>query len=1280
MIDFALPAGSPIEKLIAGGAAAQGILALEVEWSGKHDPAVDSSPRTAWQADKTRFVTRPRSSDHTRGMLRLDHAGDTWGVVEKEVQTDFDVYQVDPDGAALKTTDFLLSAQNLVARSLKPGTDGAVTYTTGDDQPVAALRSGGLGVARHGRAVQVAAGAASAALKNQAIETSPAASKDVVLFTEDVLRGYRVDVAPVPDPFKGGPWHSLCERTGQYEVVKTGRRLTLPDDEGYVKGASTTSTASEGVDPDDHYLHESLFRWAGWSLVATRPGRTLRARGVEGSELQGESPETVEDVAVKGNGLAVSFTARKGSLPRLRFGQLYRFRARTVDLAGNSLALGDRSLGELDNATDAVGYWRFEPVDPPALVLRDRLSEGESLERMVIRSNAGMDPGAYLSSPDFANAIALPASQDFAYAKVDERHFVPPKSSQLQCEQHGLFDDLMGSPDGIRKAYGIAARESGTLYDPLPDSRIELVTPSSLDGVARTLAVPPALPSAENPVGDRLAPGQYVIHREEAVETPYLPDPAAGGIALRAMPGSWLPGVKAPMVLGPSAAVVYSPEKELVLVVGGGGEWPHTRGFRLVIAERPATLTPCPCAEKFVSDGAPKWDEEHRVLTLFVAKGRIIRLRYASFVHKDYLQALGLPAWSSAGGERNFVLGMAHVGCHWMVTPYRALTLVHATQQPICEPELERLSILRMPGDQHVLLRTPVRLHGPSSGKFEIEAFWSEWVDDLEKPGPVLVERCQGQLGEIQLPENHVNSFGLEQAVAAQAVDPSRTRARGNRHDFGDTKFRLIQYRIRATTRFREYLPPSLYADREKVTRTGPFAAGHRPLPTAPGDAGAPVLLDPSAVGEHTVVRSSAPPDEPKVLYVVPTFRWIRSGPGAGGREQTRLGNGLRVYLDRPWFSSGDGELLGVVLPGEDKLFTSIAGEELPFVTQWGMDPIWDSEKPKVLGRAADFPLRVAEETVILQERSGTGAQPGTRVQVVGHRVHWDPVRALWYCDIELDAGRSYMPFVRLALVRYQPQSITLEPAAPDQPRFSAKISKVVLSEFAQVLPRRRAVVEVQGTSVKVRLHGTVPNMGSVRQGLDKAFVEERPLMVPMMMMTNPELGRNKVEVVLQTRDPAIDSDLAWHDAATLASSIVAPATGLLPFISGATVSPAVSTATAAPLFNQPARAAPTGVATLRDRLGRVVNLETVLDVGASRVGVRPGIEVHPGVGFLMDPHFWEGSATLPATGGRPARLVVREFERYYTDRTVPEKVGDEVRRRRVVEERLVFSAEFPLE
>ena len=129
---------------------------------------------------------------------------------------------------------------------------------------------------------------------------------------------------------------------------------------------------------------------------------------------------------------------RKGTLPKLRFGQLYRFRARIGDLAGNSLRVDDPTLGKPEQASNAVGYWRFEPIDPPVVVHRTRVSEGESLERMVIRSNHDASAKDYLETQPFKDAIALPPSQDFGYGAVNERHLVPPKSSQQQCETHGL--------------------------------------------------------------------------------------------------------------------------------------------------------------------------------------------------------------------------------------------------------------------------------------------------------------------------------------------------------------------------------------------------------------------------------------------------------------------------------------------------------------------------------------------------------------------------------------------------------------------------------------------------------------------------------------------------------------------------------------------------------------------------------------------------------------------------------------------------------------------------
>lgn len=246
VIDFAVKDDGLIDSLIAaGGGTAHGQMSLRIKWGKRVAATKHNTPRTAWTADKDRFVTRPRRPDHQRGLLRLEHSDDTWGTKPKDLPGLFDVYQVDPDGAALKTVGFTLSAQNLVAKSLSlRQLDGEVTYTTGDDQPVTSIRSGGLGVSQHGRASRVAQDAAAAALKNQAVEVGN--GNHVVFFAEDLLRGYRVDVAPVPDEQSPGKWHTLCAREGVYRLTATDEPIAMPSDEGYVSGASTTSPTRGG--------------------------------------------------------------------------------------------------------------------------------------------------------------------------------------------------------------------------------------------------------------------------------------------------------------------------------------------------------------------------------------------------------------------------------------------------------------------------------------------------------------------------------------------------------------------------------------------------------------------------------------------------------------------------------------------------------------------------------------------------------------------------------------------------------------------------------------------------------------------------------------------------------------------------------------------------------------------------------------------------------------------------------------------------------------------------
>ena len=59
----------------------------------------------------------------------------------------------------------------------------------------------------------------------------------------------------------------------------------------------------------------------------------------------------------------------------------------------------------------------------------------------------------------------------------------------------------------------------------------------------------------------------------------------------------------------------------------------------------------------------------------------------------------------------------------------------------------------------------------------------------------------------------------------------------------------------------------------------------------------------------------------------------------------------------------------------------------------------------------------------------------------------------------------------------------------------------------------------------------------------------------------------------------------------------------------------------------------------------------------------------------LLDPAIWNISVELGSTGNKPARLMLREFERYYTDRAIGERRGNTTYKRRYVEERLVYAS-----
>ncbi len=1056
-----------------------------------------TSPGTRYILDGRWFAARPKDPFRlSRGLLRLS----------PEV---FDLFQVDVDGAALQVAGFA----NTLGRLRNPERRSEATPS---EATVPALRSAGLALARTNRGDMLLEDLKDRREKNTRIETG----LPVVFDAEDLVRGYRIDVYDDSAP-EGGRWFSLHQRLTKVLIKDTPDDETPVEievaDEGYVKGTSASSERADHPNAsDDLYLHETLFGWEGWSLSAPRPGKRIvePGEGDDGSTIARYDSEANSPMPVTSQSVPAP-----GTLPRLRIGHTYRLRARRVDLAGNSRPFrdGNMRVKEPDLMSEAKRYLRFEPVPSPTVLRRHLDTEGESLEHLVVRSNLGVTAADYAASPEVVQALEE-AGVPHVYTESSQRHLAPPKSSQVMAEQDGRFEGAFGgTPAQVTAALRVALREEGTYLD---QKIVDITTGQKTINQAAIALQPPGTLLPANR-GDGLPGGAYAYYPDPSVLLPYLPDPLAVGVSLTGYDHT-------------GAEVLHH-------VAFFQGAWPELAPFRLLLSEGPLGVV-----------------FQNNILEVQLPKAEVVKARLASVFPDGRLEDLAVWAWIPEVKRTGQLKASALEGRHWMLTPFRLVTFTHAVQQPLTVPDTTKISVARALGSTYAAFRGPILNHAKSTGRLDVYGEWTEDIDLLTDDEP------------------RMRAFGSEVSHRAQAfgfdIGPGEDQAqvavsgpveRISRHEFGDTKYRRIVYHSVATTRFREYLPRPIAEDPDRIQRVEP--AVDQGGETNPG------LI------RH--IPSSARPAAPDVLYVLPTFRWERQDEG-DQRVHIRRGKAVRVWMRRPWFSSGDGEQLGVVLEpgvrlprgwrrfddvlelaaaefavrlphirlqplradaavadgsqvralqGAASIAASLAAAEgiadiiaigpppptpeqvhnmlRPYVTGWGVDPVWKSALPLRPPTVADFPRHAGYAAGLTLEE----LPASVKVVVAGHEVYYDRQRKLWYCDIEINPGDTYYPFVRLALARYQPHSLP-----------HAHLSRVVMSDFIQLAPDRTAQVTLSAGAAAVTVKGYSGR--NVVADLGQAVVAIDDLIVSGSSSPN-----TTVRAALERRIPGVPGDLGWE-------------------------------------------------------------------------------------------------------------------------------------------------------
>jgi hypothetical protein len=1129
----------------------------------------------------------------------------------------FGVLLADSDGSALKLDRFLWSLPRLlrIERNGDPSTAAPP-----------ALRVGGFTVVRSGNLGTVRDQLDRAADASVRIDAGGSAR----LATEDVTRGFRVEVWDDA----AERWFSLHKRRLTAEVAGRGVVLNGVPSEGYVQGTGATETP--GITDGPVHVHDALFGWSGWSLSVPRPGPRLRHEaGTEHVE------DTVPDDAPVTR-VSVSSGIEPGTLPRLRFGRSYAFRAWSVDIAGNvpphslgppaqpddggappagggrirgaeaaragavttirqaldqvagpvsaaAASLSAVAIGAMrqdarmaaaprraalqdpsptlaaqlrpitgvdevdqlvrariiaaraggptaaplraelatnalrqvldldqeialplrtptsaiaaairvetmasadidppaalallqDTMTPLVPYLRFEPVLAPAVVARHRMTEAESVRHLVIRSGVAMtapaDQGGTITVSEPGTYAAAIASDhpglDLGYRATSERHLAPPKTSQAMAETHGLFDEAIGSADPAvrRRLLAVALRDDGTLLD---REIVDIADPTlrhPQDGI-RLEAGPEVPPSTRTDLaslkrGDPLAPGEYVVHDTDQLVLPYLPDPLARGLAL-VFPDA---GKDRPLPVPFSIEGMTTPY---------AGTWPALEPYRLVLAGG-ETL-----AGKV----------EGNVITITLPLGRTLRMRVSSSLKREDLDLLGLWTLLPAEWRQNpVVYEPATSGWLWAFTPSEEVTLVHAVPRPVEVPRPTILTPFRAAGGTSVSFTGAIDCHGPSTDNLDAEAAWTEWLDDVAYDGPTQETRKGAAFTtSVDVNEDLVVLFPADQVLTVPGF--GRLRLHGNKHELNDTKHRIIDYAFRATTRYREYFHPALVDDPDERSVVGPT--------------------------RRISVPSSARPAAPVVHSILPLFRWDEQGePEQPFGLRRRRRSGLRLYLERPWFSSGENELLAVLLAP-----SGVEGQVEAHVSQWGADPVWLQRGPE--RRALFFEISDLLHSSGLDDRPEPG-RPVTKpvqlplvdvdgapsVQVVGYRPQFQPSRGLWTVDVAIDPGTAIWPFVRLAVARYQPDSLA-----------GQHLSPVVRCDFTQLAPERTAAItRPDAQTVRILVNGPV----GLRAGRPSLLVGSGSALEPERIRAN-----RRMIARLEQRDPAIGTDLGWKTTA----------------------------------------------------------------------------------------------------------------------------------------------------
>jgi len=879
-------------------------------------------------------------------------------------------------------------------------------------------------------------------------------------FADDLVIGYRPDLCELEPDERGGAcrhvWKSLVAR--KLESLRIdGREFSdsfrrPPADEAFV--APHARILDGGNDQGVRLLFfEELFCWRGWSLAAPHVESGHRGRVNRASE-----PELIYSSG--------------GALPRQRFGWGYRLGMRAVYIDGWSVSLaeGAAMYDEINGnpmltlGTNQVGnqvttlpyprdqyftpFFRYEGIQP-ANVVGGSPYESTSTER----------PDRMLVASDGHGRVLVDMS---------ERMLEPPRIDLENAIRCGMFDRREArrkAPEGIDMPDPWAKRLIIGIYRRGDDQlqRLEYFDYYSEHDVwphYRRLKI-----RAEADTGESLP--------DEGFETRWEGD----ALVFRTAPGItvtlryWHEITERQLAL---SGVVEAMARWLMMTT------PEATSVRAAFGLVGCDST-CDMRDALIQL-LSQWHKRFPYdLRPYLAAGRAARdINLTSFSmlnparELEIVHAVPIPARAPSFSQ---ALG--------------ALQVYGATRLPATTSEIaRRFEIVReRKGATVAEFRGDIEIQRASTERIDCFAEWDEVTDEIgtmpltthqRQPMfradnmPIVLESAPTlDRGKVPLQRDaHANLvYGAESrpdlAPDNDLLMLDETRSGIGRmrnldfsgvvphYDFGDTKARLLAFSLRAASRYANDFPKMNNHARE------------------------------SEAAESRWLKATLPPAKPQVAFIVPLFGFDSATIGSMAR-QTRHSGWFRIWLERPWYSSGAGELLALVC-WPQALFQARGGaggfltdkvrrvwgslrdeagfppgqrppmELERFYTGWGLDPIWDQPNVRLtyIPPGAFSNRMLPDMTTHVFPSQITNPTDSDAVALALYRPEYNSTERRWYVDVQITPpDDAYFPFLRFGLARYQPNAIQ-----------GCELSEVVTSEFVQLAPERSITVTVEPRS-----------------------------------------------------------------------------------------------------------------------------------------------------------------------------------------------------------------------